>query len=328
MDTSSKKIIKPFYNARLANRMQACAKELNEQAEGFAKEQEDKTKGIMESMVGSTFSRVKTKAVLRREANQAKRKAFLESLSLMIATAAYNAMPVDGKEQLKEEATLSEQPKEFLALLEVVSETLTKDGTTSMIVGDKYARIKTLDIGTAETLNASQLAVAIAGSVSPVREKLSDNANPASYTAMNFIDTATQYGDKQSVPETLQEQIYLTFVEKLTEDVELKVVSALKNEAEKAELNSFLEEAYEGDGYASRTNRNLARVAKQPSVFREIYKTVAAKAGMEGYSQDMILGEAIAQYTLLETLNAVELLGKTREQIIDECIAKRRTLLK
>lgn len=327
MDTSSKKIIKPFFNARLANRMQACAKELNEQAQSFAKEQEDKTKNLLEGMVGSTFHRVKTKSVMRREANQAKRKAFLESLSIMIATAAYNAMPVDGKEELNENATLAEQPKVFLNLLETVEDLVSKDPVTSMLVGDKYARVKVLNIGDREKLNASQLAVAIASSMSPVRERVEDNL-----VTQNFLDTLITFGPEIDEQErqmgNLAEVLYETFVQRLTENVEQKVIASMKIEAEKAELQDFLKESYSEDKYAERNNRNLARAAKAPSVFREVYKTVAMKAGMEGYTADMILGESIAQYTLLETLNSLELLGKTKEQIIDECIAKRRKLVK
>jgi hypothetical protein len=327
MDKSSKKIIKPFFNARLANRMQACAKELNEQAQGFAKEQEEKTKSLLEGMVGSTFHRVKTKSVMRREANQAKRKAFLESLSIMIATAAYNAMPMDNKKKLNENATLAEQPKVFMNLLTISEDLVSKDPVTSMIVGDKYARVSMLDIGSREKLNASQLAVAIASSMSPVREPVEN-----SLVVQNFVDTLTTFGPDIDGQErqfgNLAEGLYETFVQRLAEDVERKVIASMKIEAEKAELQEFLHESYTEDKYAERSNRNLARVAKAPSVFREVYKTVAMKAGMEDYTQDMILEESIAQYTLLETLNSLELLGKTKEQIIDECIAKRRKLVK
>jgi hypothetical protein len=327
MDKSSKKIIKPFYNVRLASRMQACAKELNEQAQGFTKEQEEKTKSLLEGMVGSTFHRVKTKSVMRREANQAKRKAFLESLSIMITTAAYNAMPMDNKEELKENATLAEQPKVFMNLLEIAEDLVSKDPVTSMIVGDKYARVSMLNIGDREKLDASQLAVAIASSMSPVREPVEN-----SLVVQNFVDTLTTFGPDIDGQErqfgNLAEGLYETFVQRLTEDVEQKVIASMKIEAEKAELQEFLRESYTENKYAERSNRNLARVAKAPSVFREVYKTVAMEAGMDGYTQDMILEESIAQYTLLETLNSLELLGKTKEQIIDECIAKRRKLVK
>jgi len=184
-----------------------------------------------------------------------------------------------------------------------------------------------LNIGDREKLNASQLAVAIASSMSPVRERVEDKL-----VTQNFIDTLITFGPEIDEQErqmgNLAEGLYETFVQRLTEDVEQKVIASMKIEAEKAELQSFLKESYSEDKYAERNNRNLARAAKAPSVFREVYKTVAMKAGMEGYTADMILGESIAQYTLLETLNSLELLGKTKEQIIDECIAKRRKLVK
>ena len=331
MDISGKKVIKPFYNVRLANRMQATAKELHEQAEGFAKDQESKTLNLMENMVGSTFHKVKTKAVLRREANLAKKRLFQEALVSMIATAAYKAMPVDGKEPLVEESSsISDQPKAFQQLIETVTDLVTSDPTVSMLVGDKYARASTIDLGSTTSIKASQMAVAICASVQPVAEKLSDNPDPASYTAQNFIDTMLTYGDQsdRQMDSNLVESMYETFVQKLAEDVEGKVIAALKVDAERAEMAEFLQESYKEDKYSAVSNRNLSRVVGTPSVFREVFKTIHAKAGIEGYPKDMILAEAVAQYTLMETLNAIELLGKNEKQIIDECITKRREIMK
>ena len=334
MNVSPKKVIKPFYNARQASRLQACAKELHEQQSQFQSEQAGKTKALMEQMNGSTFRSIKTKAVLRREANQAKRKAFNEALTSMIAVAAYNAMPVDGKEALREDAPISEQPQAFQKMYEVVSDFVTKDSTTSMMVGDSYARSSSIDLGSATEIKASQMAISIAGTISAVREQLSDNPNAQTYTVQNYLDNLLTFGDidngetKQKGNITIAEQVYEDFVRKLTEDVETKVISALKVESEKAEMLEFLEESYKEDKYSNKSNAQLIRSAKSPSVFKEVYKTVHAKASMEGFTQEQILGESIAQYTVLETLNAIELLGRSKEQIIQECIDKRRKLVK
>lgn len=332
MNIPQKKVIKPFYNVRQANRMQACAKQLREEQNKFHREQEEKTGQLLEGMVASTFQRVKTKAVLRREANQAKRKAFNEALVSMVAVAAYNAMPVDSKEPINESAGLDEQPEAFQRMYDVASDMIIKDPHCSMVVGDKYARCSTLEIGASTRIEASQMAVAIAGAVSQVRDKLSDNPSQGSYVTQNYIDSLLSFGDTcHSEPKdrvSLVESVYEKFVGALTENVETKVVEALRAESDKAEMLDFLEESYQGDAYSKRSNGNLLRSAKAPSVFKEIFKTTSMQAMLEGFTQEQILAEAIARYSLLETLNSINLLGKTKEQIIDECISSRRKLSK
>lgn len=332
MTTHASKVIKPFYNVRLANRMQACANELNEKAKNFAEEQSNKTKSMMEGLVSSTFSTIKSKATRRREANQGKRRTFNETLSLMVATAAYNAMPVDGKVQLSEDAPISAQPEAFQKMLEVVSDYVTKDPSVSMKVGDMYARSSLTSIGSSTEIKASQMAIAIAGSVTPVREALSDNPDAASYTTQNFLDNLLTFGDtaegetKQRGNITMNEQVYETFVQSLTENVEEKILYTMKVESEKAEMEGFLQEQYQEDKYSKHTNRNLARVAAAPSVFREMYKTCALQNAVKGFSQEQILAETIAQFSVMETLNSLEMLGKTNEQIIKECVDARRQI--
>jgi hypothetical protein len=176
------------------------------------------------------------------------------------------------------------------------------------------------------------MAVAIAGSVSPVREALSDNPDAATYSTQNFLDNLLTFGDieggqpKQRGNITINEQVYEDFVQSLTENVEEKVLASLKVESEKAEMEGFLQEQYQEDKYAKHTNRNLARVAASPSVFREMYKTCAMQNSVKGFTQEQILAETIAQYSVMETLNALEMLGKTNEQIIKECIEARRKI--
>jgi hypothetical protein len=324
MNISPKKVIKPFYNVRLANRLQKCAKELQEQKSNLIEEQNLKTTHLMENLKESTFHRVKTKAVLRREANQAKRKAFNEALTSIIAVSAYNAMPIDNKKPILENTSFESQPDAFKRMYE---------NTYDLVLEKNIAMTHSvtpniLDFGNTTKISASQWAVNIAGSISNIREQLSDNSKVETYTVLNFIDSSVTLGNDNlkgsSEIKLAEERLYDTFVTKLTEDVESKVILALKAETEKAEMSKFLDEAYKDDMYGTKANHNLLRPTKVSSVFKEIYKTVHLKAFSEGYSKEDILSESIARYTLLEAFNCLEFLNKTNDQLINDFIEERR----
>ena len=321
----STKVIKPYYNVRVANNLQRTALEVAENAKQLQERQEAEIKNIINERTDSTFSRMKNTAARRRQMNNKKKISFQESLSYLVSKAAYTAMPVDGKKPLIEGASLQEQPKEFQRMFEAVGGMITKDSSICSAVGDAYSRCSGIDLGSSSNINASQFAVTIAGRVNPVAEKLSDNPDPSSFTAMNHVDALLYFGDTAGgLPKDSDEAIYENFITSLADTVEKKVLHAIREESQRAEMSEFLQEAYQDELYGKTSNRLLARKVKKVSVFQEVTMSVFAKNMSEGeFTKEEMLGEAIAHYTILETFNAIDLLKKTPEQIISECVAIR-----
>jgi hypothetical protein len=330
------KVNKPYYNVRLANRLQASAKEMQAAKQALIESEQAKTAGTLKTLTESTFTRVKSKAVQRREANQQRLKSFNESLTHMVASIAYNAMPVEDKAPLFEEIDGNvQQSSAFTNMCNAVRAVMTKDPKVSMTVGDLYSRNTTIDLGATTSINASQMAVGLASAHNPMGansykvEKMHDNPDPAAYMTQNFVDQLITFGDviegqeKQS-GNIVVESLYEDFINKSVGQVEAVVLATLKEETANVDLTTFLAEECKDDIYASRSNRNLTRAANKPTVFREIFKTVSVLSENTEYRADMLMSESIAQYTMLETLNALGFLNKSKEELIAECLDARR----
>jgi hypothetical protein len=333
----STKVNKPYYNVRLANRLQASAKEMQANKQALIEAEQAKIDGTLKTLSESTFTRVKSKAVQRREANQQRLKSFNESLTHMIASIAYNAMPVENKAPLFEEIDGTVAPSSaFTNMTNAVRAVMTKDPQVSMAVGDLYSRNTTIDLGSTTAISASQMAVGLSSAYNPLGEnitktcvKLHDNPDQAAYSAQNFVDQLLSFGDimdgqDKQKGNLVVESLYEQFINSAVEQVEQTVLTTLKEETDNAELTAFLSESAEDDIYASRSNRNLTRAATKPTVFREIFKTVKVLAENVEFRPEMLMSEAIAQYTLMETLNAIGFLKKDKEQLIRECLEARR----
>lgn len=322
----SSKIIKPFYNTRVASSMQKTALEVAERNKQLLEGQVARSNEILEQNKNSTFSKMKTSSQRRREANNAKKISFQESLSYIVSKATYKAMPVDSKKPLLEGKPFSEQPAEFKKLFESVQDMFRNDPEVSAsVVGDAFSRTSTLDIGSTSGITASQYAINIAGKVNLVAERLSDNPNPASFTVVNVIDQLLYHGDSAGgLPKDPTEQMCESFIDAISEKVEEKVLVAIKEESDRSEMEKFLSENYSEDMYAKNSNRLLEAKTKKSSVFQEVTMTVFAKNMAVGeFTKDELLGEAIVHYTLLETLNTLDFLNKTPDQVISECIRAR-----
>jgi len=371
LPTNPKKVIKPFFNARQAAAKQTAAKELQERQAALRESQAATQQGVIKQLNESAFDRVKSKKILRREANQAKRVAFMESLTFMIASIAYNAMPVDNKAPLREETedgTVNSQP--FENMFQAVSTTINKDPEVSMMIGDLYSRNSIDDIGGLTSIDASQMAVGISSLFNPQENQtfdtldaLNDNPDPAVYTTQNYIDQLLAFGDisggKQkplgniggptdasncsdgvdsSIPvlgiegqsnntgdqSDINESVYREFVRTTSAKVEAIVLRTLKEETDAIDLTTFLAEEGKDNMYNKSANKNLLRKATKPSVFREVFKTVSVLAENTEYRKEFLMPEAIALYTLLETLNTLGLLNKTKEKVMLECVELRR----
>jgi len=203
LPTNPKKVIKPYFNARQAAAKQAAAKEFQDRQTALQEAEAAKNQGFIRNLNESAFNRAKTKKIQRREANQAKRVLFMESLTYMIASIAYTAMPVDNKAPLHEEtedSTVNSQP--FENMFQAVSTTINKDPEVSMMIGDLYSRNSIDDIGSLTSIDASQMAVGISSLYNPQENQtsetldtLNDNPDPAVYTTQNYIDQLLAFGD-------------------------------------------------------------------------------------------------------------------------------------
>lgn len=334
----AKKVIKPYYNVRQANRLQTAAAAMQASQAKLSEEQEASTMSAIATLSESTFTKFKSKAVQRREANQLRRQSFNESLCHMIATIAYGAMPVDEKTPLSE--TISGENSAFQAVSGSVSTMMFGDPAISMSLNDMYSRQSgAMQPAAGGAVGASQYAVNLALSYNPlsnaplaVKKQLPLDEDPSKVisTTQSYIDQLVVMGDPdQSVltktPEQdVAERAYNEFVELSIGKVELSVLRTLKEEAEIAELTQFLAEETKDDMYAKSANRSVMLSAKKPSVFREVFKTVKVLAEGKEYREEILMSEAIAQFTILETFNTLGMLNRTKEQVIAECFNIRK----
>ena len=315
--------MKPSYISRKVSSMQRAASEMAAKHNTKVEEAKIMNEWKIEEDRKMYFSSTKNSLTKRREQAAEKQKLFNESFKLMVASAAYAAMPIEGKEPLKVNSPLSAQPSAFTKLVEAVDDYVNNDECIKRILADKYTRSKSLNFGTkGDQIPADLAAVTIAAAVSPIRpDNSSFNAN---VHITNFMDTLTKYGS-QSEEDTLspEEMLYESFIDALSENVEQKVILGLKKETDQADMSNFLSESYAPDDISSVGNRNLAKKIK-PTVFKEVFKTVSFANKDSGFPQDLVMQEAIAQYTLLETLNAIGVLGKTNDEIIADLMKQRK----
>ena len=324
------KIIKPFYNVRIANNMQRAAADLAEKNRLLREQNEQQTMDRLHEMKGTTFTRLKTKSQMRREANHERRTCFNESLAYLVASAAYRAIPIDGKPQLSDDAQINLQENAtFAGIFGLVQERMIKDPIISARVGETYSRYSNLQLGDVSSVAGGQAAAfagVIASSHNPLR-MVKDDFKVS--TSQSVVDQLIYFGDTAAGMEKNDGSgaLYEEFVEKLSEQVETAVVTALKEEAERVQMRQFLDESYAEDPYAKVSNRNLARQVSKSSVLNEVTMTVIAKAKTEGeWTHEQLMSEAVAQYAVMETLNSIGLLGRTKEEIISECIKTRTSL--
>jgi hypothetical protein len=324
------KMLKPFYNSRQGARLQNTARELNEARDQLFAKQEESAVSNLKVLQESTFTRVKSRSVQRREKNLQHKQNFNESLVYMLSKVAYDAMPVDNKEAVR---IVNEDGKEvfspsFMSMANSMQTVVNKDPNVSMIIGELYSRTSVTNIGGTHTMSAGQLATSLAATFNPFNVKNSDAPTAVNLTPQNYIDILTSFGDISSGQEkqtgNINEALYDELILKTTEKVEKNVLAVLKEETDKIDLQSFLEENTKDDIYASHSNRNLTRNVSKPTVFREIFKTVTALSESAEYRQEHLMSEAIAQYTVMETLNTLGLLNKNPEQVMRECLEARR----
>lgn len=324
------KMLKPYYNSRQGARLQNTARELNEAREQLFASQETAAVSTLKGLQESTFTRVKSRSVQRREQNLARKQSFNESLVYMLSKIAYDAMPVDNKEAVR---IVNEDGKEvfspsFMSMASSVQTVINKDPNVSMTIGDLYSRTSTTNIGGTHTMSAAKLATSLAATFNPFNFKNSDAPTEVNLNCQNYIDMLTSFGDISHGQEkevgNINEALYDEMIVKTTAIVEASVLAVLKEETDKVDLQEFLDENTKEDMYAVHANRNLTRNVSKPTVFREIFKTVTALTESTEYRQEHLMSEAIAQYTVMETLNALGMLNKNPEQVMRECLEARR----
>ena len=155
------------------------------------------------------------------------------------------------------------------------------------------------------------------------RNENTDYARAMMIDLLNISDS--QLGnDANAVISKLQEN----FITQATKLVSEKVVAALAEEAEKSNINEYLTEAADSK-YFKTANKELIRKSKKNSVFQEVYKTVLQEhsylltEGVDQDKKDLLMAEAILEYTLLETMNTLNLETIDPDQFIKDQIQKR-----
>jgi hypothetical protein len=320
-------VVKPFYNARQTALKAKAAQSLHEGKNALIQGERERETGYQQGLRESTFTTIKSKAVQRREANAARKTSFLESLTEMVAQIAYRAMPVDGKGACQTGNAAFDNMKTS------VSSYLTKDPAVSMKVGDMYARSGVLNLGETESISASQMAIGLASTFNPsavvaTNTKMSDNPDQATYTTQNYLDNLLAFGDiskgEEKIQGNISESMYNAFIDTCAGKVEEIIIGVLKEETDAIDLQAYLQEDATGNKYSKHSNRDLYRQAFGNSVLREVAKTVSVLSEAIEYRPEMLMSEAIAQYTLMETLSVLGFMTKGKEELIRECFDARR----
>jgi hypothetical protein len=323
-------VVKPFFNARQTALKAKAAQSLHEGRNALIQGERERESGYQNGLRESTFTTIKSKAVQRREANVARKNAFLESLTEMVAQIAYRAMPVDNK------ADVMSGGAAFANMKAAASSYLTKDPAISMKVGDLYARSSVLNLGETETVSASQMAIGLASSCNPfgaptvigTNVKMSDNPDQATYNTQNYLDNLLSFGDiakgQDKEQGNISEAAYKAFVDTCADKVEGIVLGVLKEETDIIDLQTYLAEDATANKFSKHANRELYRQATGSSVLREVAKTISVMSESIEYRPEMLMSEAIAQYSLMETLSVLGFMTKGKEELIRECFDARR----
>lgn len=311
---------KPYYNARLANAKMKLADEIAYK-EKILKEEKEKEQLIrIERERKNSFSNVVSKRLESRKRLIERRERFDDNLALLAAKIAYVAAPVDNKEVLSENASfITDYPDNFISLYENVKDLFATNFEIKRTLGDYYSRSSELNFG--NMIGVTAAAVNAAASVDLIRKPVDVEDNGISFTVTDTIDSLLYFGDtaagleKDSRYELVQE-----FVNYTASEVERRVISACKIEAERADKIAFLNEMAVDNPYAYTAHKNIVNQTKTTTLLNEVTMTVFAINHDKGnVSEESLMSEGIMQYTLMETLNTLGLMSESVEDLKKIC---------
>jgi hypothetical protein len=311
---SEKKV--PSFQHRRVQMKQKAAKILQEQQAELAKATKEKEAAVLSESRFSTYSGLKTAKVRRREANQQAKNIFQENITRFLAEAVYDAAPIDKPQMGRNQVQVDR-------LRSLIQETFKTDSSVGSALGDAYAR-RVCSMGAPGANPASYLAGIMSGlNGGPYRDRpVATDIGGAGVGVHDIIQDLTTFGENDASTDKGEywDDECCEAKKQLVEQVQTRVVQAVRKEAERLEMGKFLKESYAEDPYAKSSNRLLAAQTKERSVFREVCEAVASCHRLnENVGGEEVMTEAIMHYTLLETLQTVGLLGKSREDIINEC---------
>jgi hypothetical protein len=317
------KVIKPYYNARIANNMQKASDDLNKSIaqlnESILEKQMEAVKKINES----GFTTIKSKSTRNREEVVNRRKFTKEFLVEYATTLVYGALPLDSdfKEPYKQ------------VIHDTVLDRFNSDPSIMQSIGDRVTRTGYVNFGNDDKLNSNLMQLINSRYDKTVSSRSPHNEH-GRYSAQDFIDITSTSDLPTSMNEEVSEEDKILIesidnaldetLELLTERVRHHMVATMKNEAEIIDKDLYIQEQIEIDSNYKQKNKTIARLSNKTSLFREMFKNIKLMNEMTSESTDEeYIAETLVELTIMECFNTLGIKKYNEEDVIKNLQSER-----